>query len=141
MWPLKFDDLTLQARFTNLKHVGVFPEQSPHWRWMQTRLKREQGKPQPHLLQSLRLHRRRLAGRIGSRLRCDARRCLEARDHLGPRNQLSRLADRPIRWILDDATKYVTREIRRGVRYDAVLLDPPSFGRGPNRELWRWRSN
>ena len=51
--------------------------------------------------------------------------------------QLSDLSLSPIRWILDDATKYVKREIRRGVRYDGILLDPPSFGRGPNRELWK----
>jgi 23S rRNA (cytosine1962-C5)-methyltransferase len=51
--------------------------------------------------------------------------------------RLSNLNLAPIRWILDDAIKYVRREIRRGIRYDAILLDPPSFGRGPNRELWK----
>jgi len=129
----------LQARFTETtKHVGVFPEQSPHWRWMQTRLKRDQGKPQPHLLN--------LFGYTGvASLVASAAGCAVTHvDASKPavtwartNQQLSDLSLSPIRWILDDATKYVKREIRRGVRYDGILLDPPSFGRGPNRELWK----
>jgi len=138
-WPLAFDELTLQARFTETsKHVGVFPEQSPHWRWMQTRLKRDQGKPQPHLLNLFGYTG--VASLVASAAGCAVTHVDASKPAITwarANQQLSRLVDRPIRWILDDATKYVTREIRRGVRYDAVLLDPPSFGRGPNRELWK----
>ena len=55
--------------------------------------------------------------------------------------QASSLADRPCRWIVDDCAKFVQREIRRGSRYDAVIMDPPSYGRGPNGEIWKLEDN
>ncbi len=137
-WPLAFDRLTFLARFTETsKHLGVFPEQAPHWRWIMDRV-RAAGRAQPRLLN--------LFGYTGAAsLAAAAAGCHVTHvDASKPavawarRNQeLSGLARAPIRWIVDDAVKYVQREIRRGVRYDAIVLDPPSFGRGPNREIWK----
>lgn len=138
-WPLHFGDLTLQARFTETsKHVGVFPEQSPHWQWMQAKLKQAHGKTNPRLLNLFGYTG--VASLVAAAAGCAVTHVDASKPALTwarANQQLSNLTDRPIRWILDDATKYVTREIRRGVRYDAILLDPPSFGRGPNRELWK----
>ena len=138
-WLMHFDQITLQARFTETsKHVGVFPEQLPHWRWMQNKVKQARGDKQPNVLN--------LFGYTGvASLVAAAAGCTVTHvDASKPavtwartNQQLSNLNISPVRWILDDAAKYVKREIRRGVHYDGILLDPPSFGRGPNRELWK----
>ncbi|MFH0881206.1 MAG: class I SAM-dependent methyltransferase [Lentisphaerota bacterium] len=138
-WLLKLDGLTLEARFTETsKHLGIFPEQSPHWTWIQEHAKRAPAGDTPRLLN--------LFGYTGvaSLVSAAAGFAVTHVDASKPainwarkNQQLSGLEQKPIRWILDDAVKYVQREIRRGSRYDAVLLDPPSFGRGPNREVWK----
>lgn len=137
-WLVRFDDLTLEARLADTsRHVGVFPEQSPHWRWIRDRCP-SSGQAKPKLLS--------LFGYTGVAT-------LQAAAHgfavthvdaskpalaWARRNQeLSGLADAPIRWMLDDALKFVRREQRRGNRYDAMILDPPSFGRGPSGEVWK----
>ncbi|HBA82866.1 MAG TPA: SAM-dependent methyltransferase [Verrucomicrobia bacterium] len=137
-WTMRFDNLTFQTRFTDTsKHLGIFPEQSPHWRWMQNKVKRGAGEP-PRLLN--------LFGYTGaaSLVAAAAGFAVTHVDASKPavtwarhNQQLSGLESAPIRWILEDAVKYVRREIRRGSRYDAILLDPPSFGRGPNKEVWK----
>ena len=138
-WHLKLDQLTLEARFTETsKHVGVFPEQSPHWTWIQEHARGMAAGQPPRLLN--------LFGYTGvaSLVAAAAGFAVTHVDAAKPavnwarkNQQLSRLESKPIRWILDDAVKYVNREIRRGSRYEAILLDPPSFGRGPNREMWK----
>lgn len=132
-WTLELDGLTLLARFTETsKHLGLFPEQYPHWRYI-----REHGGGGSLL---------NLFGYTGVASLAAAKAGFEVThvDASKPaiawakRNQeLSGLGDRPVRWILDDAAKFVAREIRRGKRYEAVLLDPPAFGRGPKKELWK----
>jgi 23S rRNA (cytosine1962-C5)-methyltransferase len=137
-WPLAFDGLTLQARLADSsRHVGVFPEQSAHWRWIRGRTPLPSG-ARPALLS--------LFGYTGVATLVAAS-CGFAVTHVDAskpalawarRNQaLSGLEDAPIRWILDDALKFVKRELRRGHRYDAMILDPPSFGRGPSGEVWK----
>lgn len=138
-WRLKFGPLTLEARFTETsKHVGVFPEQSPHWTWIQEHARGISPAQPPRLLN--------LFGYTGvaSLVAAAAGFAVTHVDAAKPavnwarkNQQLSGLESKPIRWILDDAVKYVNREIRRGSRYEAILLDPPSFGRGPNREVWK----
>ncbi len=140
-WTISFDGLTFETRFTETsKHLGVFPEQSPHWRWIQARAPRPGGTP-PRLLN--------LFGYTGAASLVAAKAGFSVThvDASKPaiawarhNQQLSRLEKAPIRWILDDAVKYVQREIRRGSRYEAILLDPPSFGRGPHREVWKVES-
>lgn len=138
-WPLRFDNLTIQARFTETsKHVGVFPEQSPHWRWMQNKIAQSRGKTEPNVLNLFGYTG--VASLVAAAAGCSVTHVDASKPAVNwarTNQQLSDLSLSPIRWILDDATKYVKREIRRGVRYDGILLDPPSFGRGPNRELWK----
>jgi len=135
-WLLRYQRLTLQARFTQMsKHVGVFPEQSSHWEWIQAH---GRARRQPRLLS--------LFGYTGaaSLAAAQAGFAVTHVDASKPalswakQNQaLSALENAPIRWILDDALKFVQREGRRGNRYDALLLDPPAFGRGPKQEVWK----
>ncbi len=140
-WELRLEALRLQMRLThNSKHVGIFPEQEPHWRRI-TRLgqrARSAGGEPPRLLN--------LFGYTGvaSLVAAAAGFQVTHVDASKPalewarRNQaLSGLEARPIRWILEDALLYCQREQRRGSRYEAILLDPPSFGRGPRKQLWK----
>ena len=134
-WEMECAGVRFLGRFTAFRHVGVFPEQESHWAWM-TELMGAAGRPLKILnlfgytgLASL------LAARAGAQVtHVDASKkaIAWARDN----QALSGLDDKPIRWILDDALKFAAREVRRGRRYDAVLLDPPKFGRGPKGETW-----
>ncbi|KAF0093968.1 MAG: SAM-dependent methyltransferase [Puniceicoccaceae bacterium 5H] len=135
-WKVAVCGNTLEVRLTDMsKHVGLFPEQEPHWSWLQERL---QGRKEPRVLNlfgytgaaSL------AAARVGAKVtHVDASKPAIA---WGKHNQqLSGLQDATVRWLLDDAFKFVAREIRRGNRYEAILLDPPSFGRGPKGEVWK----
>lgn len=154
-WPLKLEldphgpggkplAITLEARVSETsRHIGLFPEQAPHWRLI-AKLGAEllkaakSGEGRPRLLN--------LFGYTGaaslaaqaagfSATHVDASRPAIA---WAKRNQeLSGLSDTPVRFLLDDVVKFVQREKRRGNRYEAILLDPPSFGRGPNREVWK----
>ncbi|WP_062014682.1 class I SAM-dependent methyltransferase [Aureimonas sp. AU4] len=135
-WPMREDGLPYLGRFTSFRHVGVFPEQSVHWRFMTDRI-REAKRPVRVLnlfgytgLASL------LAARAGAEVtHVDAskRAIAWARENAG----VARLEDAPIRWICEDAVRFVEREVRRGNAYEIVLLDPPKFGRGPKGEVWQ----
>ncbi|MDR1498239.1 MAG: class I SAM-dependent methyltransferase [Puniceicoccales bacterium] len=130
--------LRLQLRFTdNSKQIGIFPEQYPHWHWLATHPPPPSASP-PRLLNLF-------AYTGAASLVCaasgwhvthvDASKPAVA---WARRNaELSGLTLAPIRWIIEDATKFVQREIRRKNHYDAILLDPPAFGRGPNNEFWK----
>jgi len=138
-WDLNYGRIKLQARLGDgSKHVGIFPEQEPHWSWMKKQIEASVDSEPFRLLN--------LFGYTGiaSLVAADAGAHVTHLDASKPAIQWGRenlkhsgMEDRPIRWILDDAVKYVRREIRRGSRYDAVLLDPPSFGRGPKGEIWK----
>ncbi len=135
-WPMRQDGMPYLGRFTSFRHVGVFPEQAVHWRFM-TDLVEKAGRPVRVLnlfgytgLASL------LAARAGAEVtHVDAsKRAIGwARENA----ELAGLADKPIRWICEDAVRYAEREVKRGTRYDIVLLDPPKFGRGPKGEVWQ----
>ncbi|MHC1701122.1 MAG: class I SAM-dependent methyltransferase [Humidesulfovibrio sp.] len=149
-WPLRLDlpggrQITLEARLSETsRHIGLFPEQAPHWRLLAEIAGQYPRKGEaPKLLN--------LFGYTGA-ASLAAQASGFAATHVdasrpaiawAKRNQeltgLSNpeLADRPVRFLLDDVVKFVQREIRRGNRYQAILLDPPSFGRGPNREVWK----
>lgn len=136
-WPMRFDGLSFWARLTTFRHTGVFPEQAVHWEWIQRRIERA-GRPIRMLdLFAYTALSTLAAAKAGAEVTfVDASRpaigwARENADAAG-------LADRPIRWILDDAVKFVKREARRGSRYDALVLDPPVFGRGPGGEIWRF---
>lgn len=135
-WTVRFGDLTLLVRPTGFKHTGVFPEQAVNWQFFDDII-RNAGRE----ISVLNL----FAYTGGATLACanagasvchvDASKGMVswARENAA----LSGLADKPIRWIVDDCKKFVEREIRRGRRYDAVIMDPPSYGRGPSGEVWQ----
>ncbi|MBX7200422.1 MAG: class I SAM-dependent methyltransferase [Rhodospirillaceae bacterium] len=135
-WNLRVADATVECRLTSFRHLGIFPEQFPHWEFMVERLRGHQG-ARPKLLNlfgytgvaSL------LAAAAGAEVvHIDASKTAVA---WARHNQaLSNLGDRPIRWIVEDARKFVQREQRRGNVYNGILVDPPKFGRGPNGETW-----
>lgn len=139
-WDMSWNQLRFKVRRAPFRHLGVFQEHSVHWQFAQERI-RAAGRPIKVL---------NLFGYTGMMSLA----CAEAGAevvHLdaspksngyGKENQaLSGLSDRTIRWIADDAMKFVAREIRRGNTYDAIVLDPPKFGRGPKNETWRFEES
>lgn len=139
-WPMRWNGLTFTARRTAFRHMGVFQEHSAHWRFAQEQI-RAARRPLKVL---------NLFGYTGMMsLACAAAGAevvhLDASpksNGYGKDNQsLSGLDDRTIRWIADDAMKFVAREIRRGSKYDGIVLDPPKFGRGPKNETWRFEES
>jgi 23S rRNA (cytosine1962-C5)-methyltransferase len=135
-WPLRVLGITMLCRLTNFRHLGLFPEQLPHWEWMIGWLRAARDGPQRVLnLFAYTGAASLMAAHAGAEVtHVDASRKAIA---WARQNQaVSRLADAPIRWILEDARKFVAREVRRGNRYHLILVDPPKFGRGPNGEEW-----
>ncbi|HMM63809.1 MAG TPA: class I SAM-dependent rRNA methyltransferase [Mesorhizobium sp.] len=135
-WPMKHDGIDYLGRFTSFRHVGVFPEQASHWDHM-AGLITQARRPVKVLnlfgytgLASL------VAARAGAEVtHVDASK--KATGWARENQEVARLADRPIRWIVEDAMKFAEREERRGSRYDIVLFDPPAYGRGPKGEVWQ----
>ena len=139
-WPMQWNGLTFEARRAAFRHMGVFQEHSVHWRFAQEKI-RAADRPIKVL---------NLFGYTGMMsLACAAAGAevvhLDASpksNGYGKDNQaMSGLQDRSIRWIADDAMKFTAREVRRGNEYDAIILDPPKFGRGPKNETWRFEEN
>ena len=139
-WTLSYGALRLNVKPMNFKHTGLFPEQAANWDWAMDKI-RGAGRPISVL---------NLFGYTGAAtcacLAAGASVChVDAAKGMvawGKENAAScGLAGRPVRWIVDDCLKFVQREIRRGRRYDAVIMDPPSYGRGPGGEVWRLEDN
>ncbi len=135
-WPLKVMDVTMLCRLMSFRHVGLFPEQVPHWQWMLDHLKTVTGeKPRVLNLFAYTGAASLIAARAGAEVtHVDASK--KAIGWAKDNQAASKLTDAPIRWILEDAKKFVAREVRRGRTYHMVLVDPPKFGRGPTGEVW-----
>lgn len=135
-WTVRYKKLTFTVKPTGFKHTGLFPEQAVNWD-LCTELIQGAGRP----VSVLNL----FAYTGGATLACaaaGAKVChLDAVKGMvdwGKQNaRLSGLSDKPIRWIVDDAMKFLGREIKRGNKYDGIILDPPSYGRGTNGEMWK----
>jgi 23S rRNA (cytosine1962-C5)-methyltransferase len=135
-WPVRVMGVSLLCRLQGLWHLGLFPEQLPHWEWMISRLKAVEGeKPRVLNLFAYTGAASLIAARAGAEVtHVDAS---KKAIQWGRENQdASALTGAPIRWILDDARKFVAREVRRGKSYHVILVDPPKFGRGPGGEVW-----
>ena len=128
--------MKFHGRFTSFRHLAFFPEQAANWEWLDAAVRRAGGQPKVLNLfgytgvASLVMA---AAGAAVTHVDASKRAVGWARENA----ELSGLSDRPIRWITEDAKKYVAREVRRGSRYDGILLDPPKYGRGPGGEVWR----
>ena len=134
-WLVKYKDLSLWARLTPFKHTGIFPEQAAQWDWIKERI--ETGKKPANILN--------LFGYTGGATLAAAAAGAKvthidaSRPAIGwsRENQAaSKLENKPIRWIIDDALKFTAREARRGAQYDGIIMDPPVYGHGPEGEPW-----
>lgn len=134
-WTMSYGNLRFWAMTTPGRHLGVFPEVASHWDFMADSIQKADSRPNIlNLFGYTGLASLAVAAAGASVTHVDASKksVAWAREN----QELSGLADKPIRWIVDDALKYVQREARRGVKYDGIILDPPKFGRGPKGEVW-----
>ena len=139
-WDIRYGSLTFHVKPMNFKHTGLFPEQAANWDFAMDQIRRA-GRP----IRVLNL----FAYTGGATVACaaagasvchvDAAKGMVAWAKENAR--VSGLQDAPIRWIVDDCAKFVEREIRRGKTYDAIIMDPPSYGRGPGGEVWKLEEN
>lgn len=137
-WILDFEGLKIKIKLSNLsKHLGIFPEEAGKWRWVEASLRAaSQKKPRVLNLFGYTGISTLIAARVGALVtHVDGSRpsILWAKEN----QRLSGLENLSIRWILDDALKFVRRECRRNAKYEAIILDPPTFGRGPKKEIWK----
>ena len=144
-WELEWEEVRFRAQCTPFRHLAFFPDMAPQWAWMRAKLTEGRLGAGPSTgsgqAEALNLFGYTGVGTLalaatGARLtHVDAsKKSVEA----GKANAaLSGMADKPIRWLVDDAGKFAAREVRRGRRYDGIILDPPKFGRGPAGEVWR----
>jgi 23S rRNA (cytosine1962-C5)-methyltransferase len=132
-WDLSWEEVRFRAQCTPFRHLAFFPDMAPQWAWMRARI--GDGSEALNLFGYTGVGTLALAGAGARVAHVDAsRKSVEA----GKANAaLSAMADRPIRWLVDDAAKFAAREVRRGRRYDGIILDPPKYGRGPNGEVWK----
>ncbi len=139
-WTISFDDITFNISPTAFKHTGVFPEQEPNWNWTKEII-RKVGRPVKIL---------NLFGYTGGATLAALSAGAEVTHVDGSKAainwakenaELSGLEKKPVRWIIDDARKFVMREIKRGGKYDGIIMDPPSFGRGGKGEIWKIEDN
>lgn len=134
-WPMALLDTDFYGRFTSFRHVGVFPEQLAHWQWMAAQIKAANRPLKVLNLFGYTGVASLIAAQHGAQVtHVDASK--KAIGWARENQELAQLGDKPIRWICDDAMKFILREERRGKTYDIILTDPPKFGRGPNGEVW-----
>jgi 23S rRNA (cytosine1962-C5)-methyltransferase len=141
-WELAWEDARFAARLTSFKHTGLFPEQSPNWKWTAERVAQlKLGHPMSKFPQVLNLFGYTgiasvVAAQAGAKVtHVDASK--QSLDWASDNARRSGLPDDAIRWIPDDALAFARRELRRGTRYDGIILDPPAFGRGTKGEVWK----
>ena len=139
-WQIKYKELTFNIKPMGFKHTGLFPEQAVNWDWMMDKIKKANRD-----IKVLNL----FAYTGGATVACAAAGASVchvdsskgmvtwAKENIAS----SGLAERPVRYIVDDVVKFVNREIRRGNKYDAIIMDPPSYGRGANGEVWQFEDN
>lgn len=149
-WPVEFGGLKFILKPTSFKHVGLFPEQLSNWEWVRARCKdssqgrdeRDPNSPAKNFTPSI----LNLFGYTGGATLAAAKAGAEVTHVDASKSAVawarenasgSGLADKTIRWIVEDAVTFVERELKRGKRYDAIIMDPPAFGHGPKNELWK----
>ena len=132
-WEMAWEDVRFRSHTTPFRHLAFFPDMAPQWAWMRERL--EAGSEALNLFGYTGVGTLAMSAAGASLVHVDAsKKSVEA----GKQNAaLAGMAERPIRWIVEDAGKFVAREVRRGRRYDGIILDPPKYGRGPAGEVWK----
>ena len=138
-WTINYGELTFMLKPMGFKHTGLFPEQAANWDWFSRLIKERVAKGKSVKVLNLFAYTggaTAAAAKAGaSVVHVDASKGMVAcaKENL----ELSGLKDAPVRYIVDDCRKFVEREIRRGNKYDAIIMDPPSYGRGPGGEVWK----
>lgn len=138
-WQIEFGNLKFWIKLSAFKHTGLFPEQSANWDWFSNLI--EKRKAEGSKVSVLNLFgytggATLAAAKAGAEV-CHVDGSKVAISWAKDNAELSGLKEKPIRWILDDAAKFVQREIKRGRKYDGIIMDPPAFGHGPKGELWK----
>ena len=135
-WSIHYNDLTFNLKPFSFKHTGLFPEQAANWDWF-SKLIKEAGRP----IKVLNLFAYTGGATVSAAKAGAAVTHVDASKGMvtwaKENAHSSGLADAPIRYLVDDCQKFVEREIRRGNKYDAIIMDPPSYGRGPKGEIWK----
>ena len=135
-WEINYKDLTFRLKPFSFKHTGLFPEQATNWDWFGDLIRRANRPIKVLNLFAYTGGATLAAAAAGASVtHVDASKGMVnwAKENAA----VSGLSDKPIRWLVDDCTKFVEREIRRGNHYDAIIMDPPSYGRGPKGEIWK----
>lgn len=144
-WQMQWRDITSVVKLSPFKHTGVFPEQSAHWQWFRTLLenqKVQQPDYQPHILNLFGYTG--LASMVVAKTGAMITHVDASRAAIGwaKKNQAaSGLDEKSVRWILDDVMKFVNREVKRGKKYDGIIMDPPVYGHGPTGEVWEFKTS
>ncbi len=139
-WTIKYKELTFKISPTNFKHTGIFPEQATNWDFIIDKIQKAKRKVKVLNLFAYTGGATLAASYAGaSVVHVDAARGMV--EWAKENAKLSHLENKEIRYIVDDCLKFVEREIRRGNKYDAIIMDPPSYGRGPNKEVWKFDKN
>jgi 23S rRNA (cytosine1962-C5)-methyltransferase len=134
-WPLRWGAARFHARLTSFRHLAVFPEQAANWAWLEAQVRRAQAPRVLNLFGYTGVASLVCAAAGAAVTHVDASK--KAIAYARENAELSGLADRPVRWICEDARRYLQREAKRGSRYHGIILDPPKYGRGPGGEVWR----
>ena len=140
-WEIHYDRLTFHLKPFSFKHTGLFPEQAVNWDWFSSIIKEEKRKHPDRTIKVLNLFAytggatcaAAAAGAIVTHVDASKGMVTWAKENA----KSSGIEETKIRWIVDDCVKFVEREIRRGNHYDAIIMDPPSYGRGPKGEIWK----
>ena len=139
-WSINYKDLTFHLKPFTFKHTGLFPEQAVNWDWFSEKIRNANREIKVLNLFAYTGGATLAAAKAGAKVtHVDASKGMVT---WGKENAVaSGLEDAPIRWLVDDCVKFVEREIRRGNHYDGIIMDPPSYGRGPKGEIWKLEDN
>ncbi len=144
-WSIRYRELTFRLKPFSFKHTGLFPEQAVNWDWFSSIIKGAKAQDPDRQLKILNLFAytggatlaAAAAGAAVTHVDASKGMVTWAKENAAA----SGLSDAPIRWLVDDCVKFVEREIRRGNAYDGIIMDPPSYGRGPKGEIWKIEDN
>ena len=135
-WQIQYSGLQFKIKPTNFKHTGLFPEQASNWTWLMEKI-RNAGRPVSVLNLFGYTGAASVAAASAGATVCHVDAAKGMVQWCGDNARLSGLGENPIRYIVDDCGKFIQREARRGTRYDAIIMDPPSFGRGAEGQVWK----
>ena len=135
-WTVRYEDLILRVKPMGFKHTGIFPEQATNWDWFSDLIKKSEREVRVLNLFAYTGAATVAAAKAGASV-CHVDAAKGMVEAAKENAKLNNLADAPIRYIVDDCKKFVEREIRRGKKYDGIIMDPPSYGRGPTGEVWK----